>query len=96
MGLIACIGLTPNFCLPWECGTRDLNPEGLHHMNLNHARLPIPPVPHRSRITTVHYLRQFVKCFLLLNFNSCGFASRGNRLEFKEIILLAPYLRGVC
>ncbi len=27
------------------CGTRDLNPEGLHHMNLNHARLPIPPVP---------------------------------------------------
>jgi hypothetical protein len=29
-----------------KCGTRDLNPEALRHMNLNHARLPIPPVPH--------------------------------------------------
>ena len=29
------------------CGRRDLNPHDLRHWNLNPARLPIPPRPHR-------------------------------------------------
>ncbi len=41
-----------------QCGTRDLNPEALRHMNLNHARLPIPPVPRGTALILVlHHLR---------------------------------------
>ena len=28
------------------CRRRDSNPQGVNHMNLNHARLPIPPLRH--------------------------------------------------
>ena len=29
-----------------KCRRRDSNPQGITHMNLNHARLPIPPLRH--------------------------------------------------
>lgn len=28
-----------------QCGQRDSNPHGIHHMLLRHTRLPIPPCP---------------------------------------------------
>ena len=30
--------------LKQKCRRRDSNPQGITHMNLNHARLPIPPL----------------------------------------------------
>src|SRR5215469_12549695 len=37
--------------LEW-CGQRDLNPHDFRHWNLNPARLPVPPCPHRPEFLT--------------------------------------------
>ncbi len=39
---------------PALCGKRDLNPYGVNHTPLKRARLPVPPLPHIDRRSSVN------------------------------------------
>ena len=39
-----------------KCRRRDSNPQGITHMNLNHARLPIPPLRHSIKSIKLSFI----------------------------------------
>ncbi len=47
-------------------GRRDLNSHGLPHMHLKHARIPIPPRPHKTALSIVNRVFQSVTLFVFV------------------------------
>ena len=69
------------------CRRRDSNPQGITHMNLNHARLPIPPLRHSnySIIIPPPQWRNWIFSIRLTSF-SLGFACSISDLTFSQLL----------
>ena len=45
-----------------KCRRWDSNPQGVNHTNLNRARLPIPPLRHKSKLFSYQYYSTISIC----------------------------------